>query len=387
MTLRVGILTYDFVPFIGGQGRVTWDLFRHLRARPDVEVIAISPSRNNIPGHHERFSATQRVGRHVAFSILASREIGAWCRELGVDVLHVNSGPGGVLLLGDPHVPVVCWPHHTYEQAARLMPGSAARSVARIVERAAYLRASVLACTTASVEASLRFRLGLNLPLERIPCGLDTEAFPIGTGGRHAEEILFVGRLERRKQPGLLLDAFVRVVARHPSARLVFVGEGPLEEQLRRHAAARRVAASVVFDRFVDHAALVERYQRAAMVVVPSTFEGFGLTAIEAASCGACVVATNTEGLRDVVIDGETGVLAEPSAGALSDAICALLEADASRQAIGARAGAYVRDTYAWPRIADAWAKAYWRAAGRGDARQPSRDDGDRGPRYSPAAG
>lgn len=387
MTLRVGILTYDFVPFIGGQGRVTWDLFRHLRERPDVEVIAISPSRNDILGHYERFSAARRVGKHVAFSILASRAARAWCRELGIDVLHVNSGPGGVLLFGDPHVPVVCWPHHTYEQADRLMPGSAARSVARIVERAAYGRASVLTCSTASVEASLRVRLGLNLPSERIPCGLDTAAFPLGSGSRHAEEILFVGRLERRKQPGLLLDAFVRVVARHPAARLVFVGEGPLEEQLRRAAAERGIASSVVFRRFIDHAALVERYQRAAVVVVPSMFEGFGLTAVEAASCGACVVATNTEGLRDVVIDGETGVLAEPNASALSDSICALLESDGLRQAIGARAAAHVRETYAWPRIAHAWAKAYWRAAGRGDAWLPSRDGGDPGARYSTPAG
>ena len=78
MTLRVGILTYDFVPFIGGQGRVTHDLWRQLRDRDDVNVTVISPSRNDLPGHLSRLAFTQRAGRHLLFSLGASAAARRW---------------------------------------------------------------------------------------------------------------------------------------------------------------------------------------------------------------------------------------------------------------------------------------------------------------------
>ncbi len=358
MALRVGILTYDFHPHIGGQGRVTYDLWRQLRHRHDIDVRVISPARNELTGHLTRAAVTHRWGRHPLFSVVATLRARAWVRPLDLDVLHVNGGPGGVLYLGSMDVPVVYSLFHTYEQVVRHMSGHGWKASAIRLERAAYGGAARLIASTSSTEASLR-RIGLTVPTDAIPCGVSFDAFPRGEMQRDEDIVLFVGRLDHRKDPILLVHAFARVAARRPGARLVIVGVGPLEPQLRALVTSLGLEAAVRFERFVGHDTLVRWYQRATVVAVPSVFEGFGLSAVEAQSCGACVVATDSDGLRDVIQDGQTGLLAAREPGALSDSLLLALEDPALRARLGTAAAHHVREAYRWDRIVDRYAAAY----------------------------
>ncbi len=362
--MRIGMLTYDFYPFIGGQGRVTYDLWRRLRERDDLDISVLSPARNDLAGHRTRFAFTRRYGRHPAFSLLASRAIRRWCHEQRLDVLHVNGGPGGVLLLTDPGVPVVYSLYHTYEQVARLMPGHGWKAPVTTIERAAYGRASVVTASTQSSSRSLTERLGIKAPVHVIPCGVDFGAFPFRRVERDPATVLFVGRLDHRKNPELLVRAFATLAGSHAGARLVIVGQGSLEPRLRRLAREIGAAERVRFEHFVGHDELVNWYNRASLVVVPSRFEGFGLSAVEAQSCGACVVATDTEGLRDVVIDGETGALAAPDPMSLAETIARLLDDAPRRHALGAAAAEHVRRAYAWDGIVERYVQMYREAAG-----------------------
>lgn len=359
MTLRAGILTYDFAPFIGGQGRVTHDLWRRLRERDDIDVTVISPARNDLTGHHSRFAFTQRAGRHLLFSFAASASARRWARQHRIDVLHVNGGPGGVLLLADPGVPVVYSVFHTYDQVARFTPGQRWKGAFARIEHTAYRRANRIIASTPSTAAAIRDALGATLPLDVIPCGVDLDAFGPAAVRRDERTVLFVGRLDIRKNPALAVQAFARVVARAPDARLVIVGRGSLEPALRDLAERLGIARNVMFERFVDQQRLVDWYRRAALVVVPSLFEGFGLSAAEAMACGACVVATDSDGLRDVVGDARIGALVPARADDLADTIAGLLH-DADRRArLGAAAAEHVRDAYAWPSITDRYVAAY----------------------------
>ncbi len=368
MTIRVGILTYDFAPFIGGQGRVTHDLWRRLRERDDVDVTVISPAPNELPGHIRRFGFTQRAGRHLLFSLAASASARRWARELRLDVLHVNGGPGGVLLLTRPGVPTVYSVYHTYDQVARLTPGQRWKAALARIERAAYQRADRIIASTPSTAAAIRDALGATPPFDVIPCGVDFDAFRPAAARRDERTVLFVGRLDVRKNPQLAVRAFARVVARQPGTRLVIVGRGSLEPALRDLVRQLGIEASVIFERFVDQQRLVEWYNRATVVVVPSLFEGFGLSAAEAQACGACVVATDSDGLRDVVAGGETGVLVPGREDALADAVVELLADPERRDRIGAAAARHARTAYAWPAITGRYVAAY-RAAAGGDAR------------------
>ena len=363
MTLRVGILTYDFHPHIGGQGRVTYDLWRRLRERDDIDVTVISPARNTLPGHRTRYAPAQRYGRHPLFSLLASASIRRWAAGLRLDVLHVNGGPGGVLLLRDAGVPVVYSLYHTYAQTARLMPGHGWKWPLARLERSTYARAARLTASTESTAASLRDDLRLTAPVDVIPCGVDLEAFHPGDGQRDDDTVLFVGRLDHRKNAQLLLRAFALVARRHATARLVIAGTGALERPLRSLASSLGLGGRVTFERFVSQDGLVRWYQRAALVVVPSLFEGFGLSAAEAQACGACVVATDSEGLRDVIADGETGLLVEPAPEALAEAMLGLLGGHARRSLVGETAQLQARRVYDWREITGRWVQSYHQAA------------------------
>ena len=138
-------------------------------------------------------------------------------------------------------------------------------------------------------------------------------------GGRNAVQhpvLLFVGRI----QPLKGLDVAVAALAQleHEDAELVVVGgpsgrSGP-DELARVHALARDLGVRDRI-RFVPpqpHHLLSTWYRAADVVLVPSRSESFGLVALEAAACGAPVVASDVGGLRTIVEDGRTGFLVEP---------------------------------------------------------------------------
>jgi glycosyltransferase involved in cell wall biosynthesis len=128
--------------------------------------------------------------------------------------------------------------------------------------------------------------------------------------------VVNVGRLVEQKNQALA----IRAVARVPAAVLVIVGAGPLRGELEREARDAGVADRVVFaGERADARALIGA---ADAVVSSSHWEGLPLVGVEALSAGTPLVATAVRGLRELVVDGETGLLVEPDdAGALASAL------------------------------------------------------------------
>lgn len=136
--------------------------------------------------------------------------------------------------------------------------------------------------------------------------------------------LLFMGRLVRHKRPGDAVAAFRQVQRVFPRARLDVVGDGYLRRGVEDQAAP--FGSSVTIHGFLPEARKVELLDRADLVLVPGTREGWGIVAVEAASRGVPVVAYNVPGLRDSVADGQTGVLCPPDPGAMATAAVQLLQ-------------------------------------------------------------
>jgi len=157
--------------------------------------------------------------------------------------------------------------------------------------------------------------------LRRIPNGIDTAAFAAVEAERpivraahgiapDAPVIGTVGRLAEVKQQAVLIQAFARVVAAFPAARLVLVGDGPLRAELEGIATALGVGNAVVF---TGYQARPERYLAAMDVfVLPSRAEAMPLVIPEAWSAGRPVVASRVGGVPELIEDGKTGLLVEP---------------------------------------------------------------------------
>jgi glycosyltransferase involved in cell wall biosynthesis len=113
--------------------------------------------------------------------------------------------------------------------------------------------------------------------------------------------LLAVGGLTERKNPLVLLRAFRRLFAEEPSARLVFVGDGPLAHEIDLTAANLGVAAAVIRPGSVPHDHVPDWMAASDVLAVVSTVEPLGQVALEALASGRPVVATREGGTREIV--------------------------------------------------------------------------------------
>jgi phosphatidylinositol alpha-mannosyltransferase len=192
-----------------------------------------------------------------------------------------------------------------------------------------------------------------------IPNGIDFARFntpypPLPQFADDRPTVLFVGRLEKRKGLRFLLRAWPSVLERHPRARLVVVGRGRPLEGYRRFADRQGWSADdVVFAGYVASEDLPRYYQACDVFCAPNTGqESFGIVLLEAMAAGAPIVASNIPGYRDVVSDGEQGLLVPPQdAQAIAAALCRLLDNRELRESMR-RAGQTKAQLYDWPRVA-----------------------------------
>ena len=162
----------------------------------------------------------------------------------------------------------------------------------------------------------------------RASLGLDAETIAVGT----------VTRLMPSKGNQYLVAAVPEIVRRQPRARVLIVGEGELEGELRAQASALDLGDALVFVGFRRDVA--EVLSALDLVVFPSLWEGTPLTAFEALAAGKPIVATDADGLLDILTSGHDAVVVpKRDAQALAEAVIALIEdpARAARLAQGAR--------------------------------------------------
>jgi len=163
-------------------------------------------------------------------------------------------------------------------------------------------RAAVVFHSTADVRRELlRFGLCPDARLVHAPYGVAAEftADADASGVTADPYLLHVGGDMPRKRLDVLLEVFAEVRRSIPALKLIQIGP-PWSSERSRQLAQLRIADAVVKRSDISRAALAQLYRRAAVVLVPSEAEGFGLPVIEALACGAVVVASDIPVLREV---------------------------------------------------------------------------------------
>jgi len=126
-----------------------------------------------------------------------------------------------------------------------------------------------------------------------------------------------VGRLRKEKGQDVLIGAMPTVILSFPNACLLIVGDGPDREQLQKMADDLGLQNHILWTGQKEPESVMSYLAIMDVAVVPSRFEGFGLTAAEAMAAGLPVVATDVDGLSEVVEDEKTGYLVPPVDSAL----------------------------------------------------------------------
>jgi glycosyltransferase involved in cell wall biosynthesis len=221
-------------------------------------------------------------------------------------------------------------------------------------------------------DAVRTFHIRAGLPagkIETIHYGLDavpavpSEQTPEQLGvPADAPLVLAIGRLIPQKDHATLLDAFARVATVRPEARLAILGWGPLEAEVKARAARLGLSESVLVPGRVEPR---DWLTRADVFAHTSRWEGFGIVLLEAMLASLPVVATRVSAIPEIVVDGETGLLAEAGdAPAIAGHLLSLLGDDARRTTLGAAGLRRAREEYSVERMTDRTLDVYRRAVG-----------------------
>lgn len=209
---------------------------------------------------------------------------------------------------------------------------------------------------------------GPGTAFERLPSGVDIDRFyPDRAAGTRIRErhglaedtpvIVCISRLVERKGQDKLIEAMPHIVAAHPDARLLLVGVGPYRHRLVELAEKVGVADRVIFTGKVDFADLPAYYNSADVFAMPARtrgkgldVEGLGIVYLEAQACGVPVIAGDSGGAPETVIDGVTGVVVGGrDVGKLEVELVRLLgDRDAARK-LGRAGREHVEAKWTWP--------------------------------------
>jgi glycosyltransferase involved in cell wall biosynthesis len=260
----------------------------------------------------------------------AIRSVARVGREVRPQLVHAHWWfPSGLAAVGASLVrrlPVVTTLHGSDVRLASGVIG------ARTLYARVAARSSIVTAVSTWL-ASQASALSPDVPPPRVaPMPVDVRLFsPNGT--RSPNRLLFVGRLTAQKGVDMLLRALADIPR---DVSLDIVGDGAEAEALRRLTASLELEPRVRWHPPVPQSTLVEFYRTATALIVPSVDEGLGLVAVEAHLCETPVVAFDSGGLRDVVVDGETGIVARSITGpALASAISELLRRSDRGAALG----------------------------------------------------
>lgn len=369
ITVLVGPPYPDAMPFARSVTRLPnpqlWD--KRFGPNPSALLPWPRPLRAFAPLYFYELAATHFgfLPEPFTFSV---RALGALLPRLrsgaSFDLVHdVQSLGYGLLVLSALGLPLVTTIHHplSVDRRASFARANTLREVLGAMEfypvgMQAFVARRVDRVITSSALSQREIRQDFGVwdaRITNVGNGLDTEIFQRVPGIERApRELLCVGRAS---DPNKGIDTLLDALALLPDdVHLTLVDEDHPQHLVRTRGRELGVEARITITGRVPQRRLVELYNRAALVVVPSRYEGFGLPAVEAMACGTPVVASAAGALPEVMRTGGGGVLARVAdPAALAAAIRELLaRSQEARIALGRAARENVVRAWSWPRIA-----------------------------------
>lgn len=171
-----------------------------------------------------------------------------------------------------------------------------------------YSNTQIVTISESSKQEILKLGLGKKSEISIINPGVDIDKYAKMKKTLNPS-FIYLGRLQAYKNIDIAIKAFSKVHAKFPNATLTIAGSGESLEHLKMTAKRFNLEESVLFTGKVSEENKKTLLAKSWVALQPSMMEGFGITTIEANACGTPVIASNVNGLKDSVVDGETGIL------------------------------------------------------------------------------
>lgn len=257
-----------------------------------------------------------------------------WLGSIRPSILHAHSSKAGSLgrcAAVLRRVPTVFTAHgwgftDGIPFARKVMALAAEWFVARVTD-------AIINVSQVDYDLALRYRVRPRGRMVTIHNGIESDAPASVPNLDQAVQLVCVARFSPQKNQALLVRALEAV---HEPWHLSFVGEGPLEDEVRRLVLERGLESRVDFLGARDDVA--EILARSQIFILPSNWEGFPLTILEAMRAGLPVVASDVGGVREAVVDGVTGYLIpRDDVQVLIERLTRLIRDDGLRTTLGIR--------------------------------------------------
>jgi glycosyltransferase involved in cell wall biosynthesis len=378
-SLKIGMLVDTYLPVIGGAEIHVLELSRALRARGHLPSVCTATVSNGDAGQEEfpvtRIPALRYQGwtTWLRLPFVLPRLV-RFIRQ--VDIVHCHYtffmamlGTGLGRLLGKRTAVTL--------HGLGTLDSSVGRSVMMHFFRRASLRWADLVIATSPEMRTIALRFVPDEKIVVISNGVDTTRFtPTPKEASNEIIILTMRRLAPKNGVQYLVEAAPIVVAAIPQACFRVAGEGKLEATIRQRVTELGMDAHFRFIGMVPHAQTADQYQKADVVVFPSSAESTSLACLEAMSMEKAIVASNLQAYQDMLGGGERGLLVKlfervesdynaplklppERIQALAEAIIQLAGDPALRQELGKRARRFVVKEYDWLQIAKLTCQAY----------------------------
>ena len=345
----------------------TWRWVEHFRdAGVQCEVISFRPHQiDGVPVHH--INGVEALGK--ARYLIQARRVKQLIHALQPDIVHALhlTSYGFLGALSDFHpFALSVWGTDVLE-APKLTPFHS------WLTRYALAHADSVTATGLHLATETTRYAPQGTPITVVPYGVDLQRFTPGT--RTPSDHVVIGtaaRLSPEKGIRYLIEAFAQLRQRYGGrVSLRIAGEGPERARIEALVQRLHLGASVALEGWVEHDQLPAFLRELDVFVMPSTWEGFGVAAIEASAVELPIVASDIYGIPDAVRDGITGLLVpSKQPGALAEAISRLVEDPHLRTSLGKAGREYVARHYDWSQNAAQMAAIYERLAERSPSRR-----------------
>jgi glycosyltransferase involved in cell wall biosynthesis len=336
-------------PYAGGAEVYLYEIFSRLHKNGHRIVLLCSRAKGQ--GRYERLDGFEiyRIGNRQNFNFIAPAAMRMLLRHRSFDVIidDLNKIPFYSPLF--TRVRVVPMLMHLFRRTIFREANPVIASYVFAAERIipfGYGSRDFVAISKSTAE-DLR-AIGIGGVIHVVPCGIPRQ--PKVSSRRSRDLVAYVGRVKRYKS----IDHFVRAIPfirERCKVKAAIVGDGDACAGLKE--LSRELGVTVDFPGFVSEKEKYLIYSKTRVVVQPSIKEGWGLTAIEAQACGTPVVCADSPGLREVVLDGETGFLYPyGDIRRMAERVVELIKDDKKWQRFSRAAKAWAGQ-FSWDRAAD----------------------------------
>jgi glycosyltransferase involved in cell wall biosynthesis len=188
-----------------------------------------------------------------------------------------------------------------------------------------------------------------------IPISVESDFFLYEKNNKNID-VICTARLIKQKNIQLLIDSISLVVKKHKNLKVVIIGEGPEKDSLKTLIINKKLSNNIKLIGSKNRKVVNNYLQKSKIFVLPSSYEGWGLSVVEAALCELPVVMTDTGGAREIVVNNKSGFIVKVgSKQAIANKINILLKSQNKRELFGKKGRQHILKYYPKAKLERDW--------------------------------